>query len=199
MGTPIVKYLSEYTAPRIVQGANGIPPKPWADILYDYFLYNYGATIPPKDKFDAQNEPYNEKSATHVYIMRTGATGEYQRGHGVTDWEETYTFYIYVRRKGFGDLFPDLENIASEIKRIFLEEYESYGIAGIRQFDTLKEGEMALPTGTSSAEQKIWMLPISINMYYRIQVLFAAPTVSSSVYNGARYYAGSIRKTYDTI
>ena len=185
--------LSEYTPARIVQGTNGSPPKPWNDILYDYFLANYAASVPSIDKFDLQNEPPNPKSTYHVYVLRGQSLGDHKQAKTITHYEENYIFQVYVRKKSVGELFPELENIIGEIKRIFIEEYESHAIAGLRVIDNLRMSQASPPETARNPFKDIWLIEIEVTVFYAVQVLLSP---DSYVYNGHKYSAGSFRKTF---
>lgn len=188
-----ISSLSEYTPARIVKGANGSPPKPWNDILYDYFLANYATSKPAVDIFDLQNEPPNKKDTYHVYVRRGTADGNHKQGIGRTDYEEIYVFQLYVRKAEVGELFPELENLITEIKRIFIEEYESYAIAGLRLIDNFRMSEVQEPETARNPFQTLWLVECSVTVYYQVQVLLSP---DSYVYNAHKYAAGDFRKDF---
>lgn len=185
--------LSEYTPARIVHGANGSNPKPWNDILYDYFRANYASSAPSLDKFDLQNEPPNPKSTYHVYVLRGTGEGTHKKGKTTTEYEEDYIFQVYVRRKSVGELFPELDNIMGEIKRIFIEEFESYGIAGIRMIDNLRMAQVQAPETAGNPFKEIWLCEMTVKIFYTVKVLLSP---DSFVYNAHKYSAGSFRKDF---
>lgn len=188
-----IKSLSEYCPTRLVIGTNGDFPEPLGDMLYYYFKRFYAGSKPPPSVFDAQNEPPNPKSTYHVFIRRGPISGDHKQAMGLAHWADTYVAEVYVRKKSMGEIFPELETMISEIKRIFIEEYESYGMAGIRVIDNFRSGQPIPPESPRNPFQGVWLVECQFTVYYATQVLLQPV---SYVYNGYKYAAGIIRSDF---
>lgn len=184
---------SEYSAPRIIIGSNGDFPDPLSDMVYAYFLRFYAASTPPLDAFDLQNESPNKKSTYHVSVIRGPIEEVVKRGAGITHYRDTYVLQCYARRKASAELFPELENIVNEVKRIFIEEFESYAMAGIRLIDRFRAGDLIPPDSPKNPFRDFWMVEARITLHYAVQVLLSP---DSSPINGHKYAAGTIRADY---
>jgi len=199
--------LTEYSSANFILGSNGMPDRPWAAILYDYFIKNYAGTEPPKYVYNDDtkknellfsliNRPLDEKEAYRVFVMRGAIKEDPEYGAALTKSEEEYIFMIYIKERSLGELFPEMENIANEIRRIFIREYISYDIAGIRRIDKFRSTGLIPPDSPANPEAHHWLLPCKITIYYQCNSLFN-PTPTESSFNAMKYNAGAWRKEVD--
>jgi hypothetical protein len=189
--TGAIAASSDHTIASYIMGSNGLPPKPWNDILYDYFLANYAAATPPRGSFDAQNEPPNPKDTYHVYVSRGTIRENTRLGAYVNTIVESYVFGCYVKQKTMAEFTPHLNNIVDEVRRIFIREYESHAIAGIKHFNNLVSGGIIPPETAFTPFANMWMIPVEISCEYNIKTLINPKAYPiSDPYQGYRYPAG---------
>jgi len=204
----VAEAVSQRASANYVLGTNSMPPSNWANILYDYFIKNYQGTNPWRTRYDDEKEKtefvFNQqnkalgsgKEAYHVHVMRGPIAEDRKHGAARTDCDEMYMFMIYVKDKNISELFPQIENISNEIRRIFIREYISYDIAGIREINHFRSTGLAPPNTGMNPNESHWLLPVSIRIFYSTNSTFNA-TPEDMTFNGARYYAGQWRAEAD--
>lgn len=81
----------------------------------------------------------------------------------------------------------------SEIKRIFIEEYESHAIAGIRTISHFRSGEISPPEAQGNPWPDMFIVTASITIYYSIQVMLQAKA-PNTIFQGHKFAAGTFTK-----
>jgi hypothetical protein len=152
-----------------VIGASGGFPRPIPSLLYEYFLAHYSGSYPEREVFDAQNEPYQPGSKAHVFFIREKMACSHKPGKGYIDNVDSYIAQIHVEKKRMAETFNDLFTVAEELKRIFIVNYPSYGMAGIRQIDKMETTGYSGPESPNNPFKETWMLSIRFLVYYWIQ------------------------------
>jgi hypothetical protein len=203
----IAEQLSEFSSANYVLGANGMPPTSWANILYDYFIKNYQGTRPRKWKYNDETEKtelifsrlntvLEAKEVYHVNVIMGPIAEDRKGGAANTKCEETYIFFIYVKDKHTSELFPEIQNIMHEIRRMFIREYVSYDIAGIATINHFRATGLAPPNTGMNPNESHWLLPCSFKIFYSCNSYFN-PTEADLKFNAHRYPAGQWRKEAD--
>jgi len=203
----IAEASSQFSSANYVLGTNSMPPTTWANILYDYFLKNYQGTNPKKYRFDPTtertelvfsktNQVIDIKEAYHVNVIRGPIAEDRKPAAARTDCDETYMFLIYVKDKNISELFPQIENISNEIRRMFIREYVGYDIAGLREINHFRSTGLVPPQSGLNPNESHWLLPVSLKIYYSTNSFFNA-TPEEQSFNGNKYYAGQWRKEAD--
>jgi len=200
----IASTFSERAASSYVQGASGENPDDWADILYQYFRKNYQGTWPPRlnpegeEVFSADNEPIDTatKESYHVFIFRSENNEDKKLGAGRMECQDTYGIALYVKTKKESETFRYLHNILEELRRIFIRDYLSYDLAGLRLINHFHAGPLEPPNTGANQTSGHYLIVCTIDLFYNIASNFS-PETEESVYAGDRFAAGQWRKEVD--
>jgi hypothetical protein len=164
----IASLFPETPVMRVV-GASGGFPRPVPSLLYSYFLKNYAGSYPEREVFDEQNEPFQPGSKAHVFFVREKMAASHKPGKRYIDNVDAYIAQIHVEKKRMAETFNDLFTIEEELKRIFIVNYPSYGMAGIRQIDHMEGTGYSGPESPNNPFKETWMLSVRFLVYYYIE------------------------------
>jgi hypothetical protein len=171
-----------------VVGTNSDWITPIEDCVYNHIKQQWLISDPPVTALDPDNKAWDNMGQFHLFVQRIETTGKREHGTQYFEYTSRLRIHCVMMRLTMGQLPNTMQNASTEVQRI-LWNYSLHWIAGIREFDDIREVVIDEPDTPANPFKNTYHIVIEVVAYYQKNSDFNIDTVP---YDPSLYTAGQL-------
>jgi hypothetical protein len=138
---------------------------PIEDCVYSHIKQKWSISNPPIADLNSENKAWEGMNQHHVYVQRVVTMGKRELGTSLFKYQSTLRVHILMQRLSMGQIPIDMQNASTECQRIFWM-YSPNWIAGIEEFDNIREEVIDEPDVESNPFKNTWHIALFVDAFY---------------------------------